>query len=220
MEFRIKLRNVVRIIVRHAVLLVGIVCISIAIGVGWTSFFQKPQYESEVQFLQTDNDTSKISVYGQVLGLKSFKSALNTTLKQKAVSSVFDNTHISNMAVESSVNSPIFSVKVTTEDPKFAPYAATQVASDLINFVGKYQNNVNLAIVSKSSSDALPVKKSLKKVIIISGIVGLIIALFVVFLKEFYGKKMASQYLNDVFGLEYLGSVKLAGKGSSKRGAK
>ncbi|AVK62712.1 hypothetical protein C5Z26_00515 [Lactobacillus sp. CBA3606] len=212
MELRIKLRNIIRIIIRHSILLVGVTCVAVVAGIGWTSFVEKPEYKSNVQFLQTDNDTSKISVYDQVLNLQSFKTELNTALKQKNIASVFSNSKISSMSIESSVNSPIFSLTVVTENPKFAPYAATQVAQNLINFVGKYQNNVSLAIVSKSSSDAKPVKKSLKKVIFISGAIGLVLSLLLIFLKEFYGKKMTSQYLNDVFGIEYLGSVELNSK--------
>ncbi|MDV0429288.1 hypothetical protein RXV91_00105 [Lactiplantibacillus sp. DA1] len=209
MELRIKLKNVLRIIGRHIVLLIGIISLSIAAGVSWNYLIKKPEYQSQIQFLQTNNDTSQITVYDQILSLKSFKTQVNSELKQRKISSVFSDTTIESMSVSSSVNSPIFSVSVTTRNPKFSKYAATIVAQNLISFVGKYQGAANLAIISKAASTPTMVQQSISKIVIIFGAGGLVLSLCIVFMKELYGKKMASQYLNDIFGIENLGSIKL-----------
>ncbi|ANJ13736.1 MULTISPECIES: YveK family protein [Lactiplantibacillus] len=103
MELRIKLKNVLRIIGRHIVLLIGIIGLSIAAGVSWNYLIKKPEYQSQIQFLQTNNDTSQITVYDQILSLKSFKTQVNSELKQRKISSVFSDTTIESMSVSSSV---------------------------------------------------------------------------------------------------------------------
>ncbi|MDN3982955.1 hypothetical protein, partial [Lactiplantibacillus plantarum] len=75
MELRIKLKNVLRIIGRHIVLLIGIIGLSIAAGVSWNYLIKKPEYQSQIQFLQTNNDTSRLVEYSdcRIAGGKSMK---------------------------------------------------------------------------------------------------------------------------------------------------
>ncbi|MFC6796229.1 hypothetical protein ACFQFH_20195 [Halobaculum halobium] len=116
------------------------------------TFLKSPEYSSNVQLSQNDNNASQISTYSQYVKTKNFRRMLD---QKVSAQKKWKNKDYS-IQVESGDNSVFFTIVATSSNAEFSQFLANETLEIFIKNAGKYISGVNVSVLSKASNASQP----------------------------------------------------------------
>ncbi|MBO3684324.1 hypothetical protein J4033_07070, partial [Lactiplantibacillus plantarum] len=140
------------IIIKYLLKVVIASIVVAAVGVLAVTFLKSPEYSSNVQLSQNDNNASQISTYSQYVKTKNFRRMLD---QKVSAQKKWKNKDYS-IQVESGDNSVFFTIVATSSNAEFSQFLANETLEIFIKNAGKYISGVNVSVLSKASNASQP----------------------------------------------------------------
>jgi len=181
------------------------------LGILGASYLKQQTYISSGQLVQNDSNYSMISSYNQLITSTVFKSEMKKKINQSRWKNSVDEYKIS---LDSSANSPFFSVNTISRNPSYAQFVSEQSMNILVEDAPKYLSGANLSIVfADRSAKSVSRKSFLATLGIFVFIISFILLYAYVILTVVFGGRIKdSSYLEDVVGIKQLGEMDLKNK--------
>lgn len=231
MQEELSLLELFKVLKKH----IFMILISMILGAGLSSafmiFFVDEIYKSEAQLIVNQNSNIDKEVAAvQYNDLQTSISLINTysdiiksqSLLQEVSNSL--NNEISvpalrqNLTVEQSPDSQSFMIKANLESPDLAQRVVATVTEKFIDVLPKiYQDNTtNVYVLSDASYNSDRVSPSLFRYIVIGAILGLLLSLIMVFIREINDNTIRNEDFLMSIGLVNLGEVNRLSKDERK----
>lgn len=219
-EETVDLREYFQIIKKRSLLIVIITIISILIS-GIISFYVlKPVYEADTTLIVNAeqskatnnmitgdqlNVTQKLTLtYGEII--KS-KSVLNTVAKQLDINKTYEEMS-SMVSVAPVKDTQIISITVKSYNPELSRDIANTIPGVFTKEAKRITNANSVEVIDKARTPENPVKPNKIMNILIAGVLGIIIGLFITFIFEYMDKKIKTpQDIEKYLNLPILGVV-------------
>ena len=221
-EYEIDLLELLRAMWSHivAIVLTAVVCAGLALG--YTAVFVTPKYKANALMYVNSSDISlagsKLSISASDLtAAKSLvdtyivilntRTTLNDVIEQSGVSYTYEQ--LKNMISASAVNSTeIFSVEVTSTDPKEAELLANTIATILPEKIAAVVDGCSVRIVDNAVVPAKRSSPSYTKNTVLGFLLGAVLACGVVTVAFLMDDKIHSgDYLIQAYGLPMLATI-------------
>lgn len=221
-EYEIDLLELLRAMWSHivAIVLTAVVCAGLALG--YTTVFVTPKYKANALMYVNSSDISlagsKLSISASDLtAAKSLvdtyivilntRTTLNDVIEQSGVSYTYEQ--LKSMISASAVNSTeIFSVEVTSTDPKEAELLANTIATILPEKIAAVVDGCSVRIVDNAVVPAKRSSPSYTKNTVLGFLLGAVLACGVVTVAYLMDDKIHSgDYLIQTYGLPMLATI-------------
>ena len=211
----IDLREIFQIIRKYIALIIIIPIIFAAIGAAVSIFLIHPVYESsttliviqdkdaEEEISKSDVDLSKSLIYTYAEMAKSY-----TVLENTAKSLNIDKLNKNSITVSPVKDTQILKVAVQNTDPVLARNIADTLVHEFTLEIQRITKTNNVAVVDYARLPQLPVKPNIIMNTAISGILGGMVILLIVFLKEYLDNTVKTEKdIENLLGLSIIGAV-------------
>lgn len=231
MQEELSLLELFRVLKKHLLMII----ISMILGAGLSSafmiFFVDEVYKSEAQLIVNQNSNIDKEVAAvQYNDLQTSISLINTysdiiksqSLLQEVSNSLNNELSVptirQNLTVEQSPDSQSFMIKANLGSPDLAQRVVATVTEKFIDVLPKiYQDNTtNVYVLSEASYNSDRVSPSLFRYILIGAILGLLLSLIIVFIREINDNTIRSEDFLMSIGLVNLGEVNRLSKDERK----
>lgn len=220
MQEEISLLDLWNIFKRHSLMIIIMAIIGAIISGAFMIGFVDSEYSSEAQLIVNQSSESSNQNI-QYSDLQTSINLINTyrdiILSPAVLDSVIQNTDLDFnfgelkelINVEQSQNSQSFNVSIRMQDPKIAQTVLTNIIQEFKNRLKEiYKEDVSsIFVLSEASYNQNRVSPSLSKYLLIGGLLGLIISLFVVVVKELSDTTVKDSEFMVSLGLISLGEV-------------
>ncbi|WP_283672588.1 polysaccharide biosynthesis tyrosine autokinase [Clostridium perfringens] len=217
MEQKIEIKEYLQLIRKRMKIIVAIVIASILIVSIKTFFFTTPIYEAQTTIIinnllgKSSQLTKEDISYSQLLGetykpiVKSRKVAEEI---KKNLNLEEDYHAISNSIDINSVNGPVMNITVKNADPKVAREIANEVP---VVFGGELENISKVdgvQVIDEALLPTQPISPNKFRNLALGGIIGVVIAIFVVLLLDYFDNKVKTpEELEDILDTSLLGVI-------------
>ncbi len=219
MEETIDLKEYFTIIKKRFWIIALITIISVLVSAGVSFFVLKPVYETTTTLIvDTDKDketkmitgdqfsvTQKLAVtYGEII--KS-RTVLEPVIEKLDLEETYEE--LTEKIVVSPVkDTQIISISVQDTDPKMAMDIANQIPKVFSKEVKRITSANTVEVIDEAINQEEPIKPNKLMNVAIAGVLGAMIGLFVVFLKEYLDNKIKTpQDIEKHLGLSVLGVI-------------
>ena len=223
MEETVSLQEIFNLLKKKATLILSMFFIGIGISAIITLFFITPKYSATSQLIATsqnkDNNVSTDNINSNLMMINTYKDfikgkvVMDTAREQLEKEIGFKGTSddIKNMInVEQTQSSQMFSIVVTSEDPKEAATVANVVASIFKQEAGEYTEADKVSIISEAEPSSNPVSPNKKVNMAIGGVLGLIVGVGLALLSQLFNRTVKSpEYVTETAGIPILGHIPL-----------
>lgn len=224
----INLRELFQIIRKYIALIVIIPLIFAAIGAAVSIFLIKPIYESSTTLIviqdkdteevmsKSDVDLSKSLIYTYAEMAKSY-----TVLDNTAKALNIDRLNGNSITVSPVKDTQILKVAVQNNDPQLAKDIADRLVEEFTLEIQRITKTNNVAVVDYARLPEKPVKPKIIMNVGIAGIVGVMVILLAVFLKEYMDNTVKTEdNIENLLGISTIGTVPNFNQGSNKHSEK
>lgn len=214
----IDLRELIRVVLKRWWIIAILFVISTVSAYLVTTYYMKPVYEAKTSLFI---GKEKSSIGSISLGDLQLNSKLITDYREIAKSrlvaeEVINNLGLnmeledfrSNLSISTVKDSRLFTINVQHTNPKVATDVANEIANTLVVKVSEIIEVKNVQVIDKALVPINPVKPSKKLNVIIAGMLGGMLALFIIFLIEFFDNTVKAE--DDVerhLGLTVIGVI-------------
>lgn len=219
MEETIDLKEYFTIIKKRFWIIALITIISVLVSAGVSFFVLKPTYETTTTLIvDTDKDkktqiitgdqfsvTQKLAVtYGEII--KS-RTVLEPVIEKLDLEETYEEL-TEKIVVLPVKDTQIISISVQDKDPKIAMDIANQIPKVFSKEVKRITSANTVEVIDKAIEKEEPIKPNKLMNVAIAGVLGVMIGLFVVFLKEYLDNKIKTpQDIEKHLGLSVLGVI-------------
>ncbi|MBB4832122.1 MPA1 family polysaccharide export protein [Staphylococcus hominis] len=216
MENTIEFSRIIQIIKKNLWLLILLPIIFLLLSVVLTFFALKPQYQASTQVLVNQKKEMKNVVVGEVQGNIQLVNTYAEILKSPRILdkvskeyNKYSSEKLNKMVnVKTQANSQILNINVTDYNKKKSEDIANKVANVFKDDMPHIMNVDNVSILSTANGTAEKVSPKTSVNLIIGLFVGLVLAIFIIALKEMLDKRIKSE--EDVereLNIPVLGSI-------------
>ena len=211
----IDLREIFQIIRKHLILIIIIPIVFAAVGAAVSIYLIEPVYESsttlivredkdaEEEISISDVNLSKSLVYTYAEMAKSY-----TVLDNTAKTLNIDKLNGNSITVSPVKDTQILKVAVQNTDPVLARDIADTLVEEFTMEIQRITKTNNVAVVDYARLPLEPVKPNIVMNTAIAGILGLMLILLIVFLKEYFDNTVKTEKdIENLLGLPILGEV-------------
>lgn len=172
-----------------------VILLALVLGAGYTAILQKPKYKSYTTILLTKEESNTTITSNDITLNKNLVDTYREIIKsKKVISKVIDNLNLkytvselsNNVTVESINETEIIKVSVIDDDPKLAMVIANEIATVFNAEIVKLYNIQNVGIVDVAEISSLPYNVNLFKQLALSGLIGLVLGLGIVFVIYYF----------------------------------
>ena len=204
-DFTIDLSVFLKILQKNVLPMIIVTILCTVIGFGYTKLFMDNQYKASAMIIVnnkvSDSDsinTSEITAAQQLAEVYSIiiksNTILETVIENLGLSSTYEN--LKNSISVSSVNSTqIIEISMTSTNPSYAKKIIAEIIEVAPPIITETIDAGSVKIVSdaKVANNGNPIGPSATKNALAGAVVGLVITLVIVFLKELMNKKFKSE---------------------------
>ncbi len=221
----IDLREILQIIKKYLAVIIIIPIIFAAVGAAVSIFLIDPIYESSTtliimqdkeaqeQISKSDVDLSKSLIYTYAEMAKS-----NTVLENTAIALNQDKLNQKDITVSPVKDTQILKVAVQDKDATLARDIANTLVEQFTEEIQRITKTDNVSVVDYARIPNKPVKPSIILNTVIAGILGLMIIILVVFLKEYLDNTIKTEKdIEKLLGISIIGAVPNFSQGGKKR---
>ncbi|EOU1488028.1 polysaccharide biosynthesis tyrosine autokinase [Clostridium perfringens] len=217
MEQKIEIKEYLQLIRKRMKIIVAIVIASILIVSIKTFFFTTPIYEAQTTIIinnllgKSSQLTKEDISYSQLLGetykpiVKSRKVAEEI---KKNLNLEEDYHAISNSIDINSVSGPVMNITVKNADPKVAREIANEVPVVFGEELEKISKVDGVQVIDEALLPTQPISPNKFRNLALGGIIGVVIAIFVVLLLDYFDNKVKTpEELEDILDTSLLGVI-------------
>lgn len=211
----IDLREIFQIIRKYLLLIIIIPIMFAAAGAVVSIFLVDPIYESsttlivrqkkdvEEEISKTDVDLSKSLIYTYAEMAKSYTVLANTAKKLS-----IEELNAKSITISPVKDTQILKVAVQNKDPLLAKDIADTLVEEFTLEIQRITKTDNVAVVDYARLPKQPIKPNVMINTAISGVLGGMIILFIIFLKEYLDNTVKTEKdIENILGLSALGAV-------------
>lgn len=211
----IDLREIFQIIRKYLLLIIIIPIMFAAAGAVVSIFLVDPIYESsttlivrqkkdvEEEISKTDVDLSKSLIYTYAEMAKSYTVLANTAKKLS-----IEELNAKSITISPVKDTQILKVAVQNKDPLLAKEIADTLVEEFTLEIQRITKTDNVAVVDYARLPKQPIKPNVMINTAISGVLGGMIILFIIFLKEYLDNTVKTEKdIENILGLSALGAV-------------
>ncbi|SDX99477.1 YveK family protein [Eubacterium barkeri] len=197
MEEEISLHEILDLLRDNWKFIVGLTVVAVLITGIFTVFFIAPKYSSSTTLIvgkpQGYSETGSSATYNDVLTNQKLVGTYSEIAKSESImSKVASNLHLTytdkqlaGMVEVTTVNdTELIEITVTSTDPQEAANIANETATVFMDNIAGLMKINNLQIVDAAKADNKPVSPNLKLNLAIAFLLGVVISVFSVFIKE------------------------------------
>lgn len=216
MEKAIDLNKLIKMLMKHLKILISLPLITLVIGVMLSVLVFKPEYEASTQILvnqkehegsilaqQVQSNLQLVKTYSDII-----KSPRILDEVSKQLNGEYSEKKLSNMlTVNNQAESQIININVRSENKKDAQKIANKITKVFSDEASQIMNIDNVSILSKADQAKKVSPKPVQNAVI-SFLLGIIISLVIIFLKETLDKRIKTEEdVEEVLNLPVLGSI-------------
>ena len=211
----IDLREIFQIIRKYIAIIIVIPIIFAAIGAAVSIFLIDPVYESSTtlivmqdkdaqeQISKTDVDLSKSLIYTYAEMAKSY-----TVLDKTAKALNIDKLNKNDITVSPVKDTQILKVAVQNQDPNLAKDIADTLVEQFTSEIQRITKTNNVSVVDYARLPSSPIKPNIIMNTAIAGVLGGMLILFVIFLKEYLDNTVKTEKdIENILGISIIGIV-------------
>ena len=211
----IDLREIFQIIRKYIAIIIVIPMIFAAIGAAVSIFLIDPVYESsstlivmqdkdaQEQISKTDVDLSKSLIYTYAEMAKSY-----TVLDKTAKALNIDKLNNKDITVSPVKDTQILKVAVQNQDPTLAKDIADTLVEQFTSEIQRITKTNNVSVVDYARLPSSPIKPNIIMNTAIAGVLGGMLILFVIFLKEYLDNTVKTEKdIENILGISIIGIV-------------
>lgn len=211
----IDLREIFQIIRKYLVFIIIIPIIFAALGAAVSIFFIDRIYESSTTLIviqdkdateeisKTDVDLSKSLIYTYAEMAKS-----NTVLENTAKALNIDKLNKKDINVSPVKDTQILKVAVQSTDPDLAKDIADTLVSQFTSEIQRITKTNNVSVVDYARLPENPIKPNVLMNTAIAGVLGAMLIIFAVFLKEYLDNTVKTEKdIENLLGISIIGAV-------------
>ncbi|MCG0634685.1 hypothetical protein ACSKF1_04870 [Lactiplantibacillus plantarum] len=222
MDIELNSRFVFKLLKRHLFLVALVGFLFAGILATLEIKMQNQNYKSSGELVQNDNNYALISSYQQFVESKSFLNLLDRRIdkgqwkKQNTKGSY--SVELVNNNSGNNTNTPFFTINVLSKNKRYSKYVAHEAMMLLINNIGKYISGANISIVSNASNARrVNIFSAIKKKVVLAFLSGAGLT-FIFIVVHYYcvGKIVDNKFVENVFGINNLGEMRLSDKYNEK----
>lgn len=197
MEEEISLHEILDLLRDNWKFIVGLTVVAVLIAGIFTTFFIAPKYSSSTTLIvgkpEGYSEAGSSATYNDVLTNQKLVGTYSEIAKSESImSKVASNLHLSytdkqlaGMVEVTTVNdTELIEITVTSTDPQEAANIANETATVFMDNIAGLMKINNLQIVDVAKVDNKPVSPNLKLNMAIALLVGVVVSVFIVFIKE------------------------------------
>ena len=194
---------------------------ALVLGSIYTAAIQKPRYKSYTSILLTKEADNTTITSNDITLNKNLVDTYREIIKsRKVIGKVIDNLELDysiaelskDVIVESINDTEIIKISVIDDDPKRAMVIANEIASVFNAEIVKLYNIQNVGIVDEAEITNAPYNVNLLKQLVISGLVGLVLGLGVVFVIYYFDTSVkTTEEIEKKLGLPVIGVIPAIG---------
>lgn len=207
----VDIKHLLKIIVSRLwiIVLVGVLCASIAVGYAW--FFVTPTYRASVQFYVNNqyNESAGFSS-SQIVAAQSLADTYMVILRSRSVLEEvakktdlgYSYKQLSAMLNSSSINkTEVFQVNVTCTDYQHAARIANTIADVLPDKIASVVDGSSVRVVDRAFENPKPVGPNYRNCVFMGGAVGVALTAILIVLLELMDTTINSEeHLTHVYG--------------------
>ena len=211
----IDLREIFQILRKHLTLIIIIPIIFAAVGATVSIFLIDQVYESSTtlivmqdkdakeQISKSDVDLSKSLIYTYAEMAKSY-----TVLDNTAKALNIDRLNEKNITVSPVKDTQILKVTVQNKDPNLAKDIADTLVKEFTEEIQRITKTNNVSVVDYARLSQNPIKPNIMMNTLIAAILGAMLIVFIVFLKEYLDNTIKTEKdIENLLGISIIGAV-------------
>lgn len=217
MEETIDLSKLLLILKKNMKYLIILPIVFLALSMVITFVFMTPKYSSSTQVLvnqkeldnqmmaqQVQSNLQLVNTYSEIIKSPRILDKVSKNLKGK-----YSSKEISGMlTVSNQAESQILNIAVENESREAASKVANEIAKVFSKDVSKIMNVDNVSILSKADTKGNQISPKPLINAVVGIFLGLIVALFIIFLKEMLDKRIKTEEdVTEILDLPVLGTI-------------
>lgn len=217
-EQEIDLREVFLLLKHNLIAIVATTLVSAIVGLMITMFLITPQYEaSATMIVNTRQDQSATVTNDQIMSAKNLVSTYSIIVRSDTVlMSVINNLKLSETYEELSKKVVVSAVDATqvmrisyqNPDPQYAKTVVQEITKVAPGVIQDMVEAGSVKVISEARVGTEPVSPSIKKNTAIAGILGMVLSVSVVLIKELFNNTFkTSEDIQSRLGLTVLGVI-------------
>ncbi|UXR37136.1 Wzz/FepE/Etk N-terminal domain-containing protein [Staphylococcus simulans] len=216
MEKAIDLNKLIKILKKNLKILITLPVITLVIGVLLSVLVFKPEYESSTQILvnqkEHDGDMMAQQVQSNLQLVKTYSDIIKSPRILDEVSKQLKGKHSakelsSMLTVDNQAESQIMNINVRSGNEKDAQNVANKITKVFSDEASQIMNIDNVSILSKAEQAKKVSPKPVQNAIV-AFLLGIIISLVIIFLKETLDKRIKTEEdVEEILNLPVLGSI-------------
>lgn len=216
MEKAIDLNKLIKILKKNLKILITLPLITLVIGVLLSVLVFKPEYEASTQILvnqkEHDGDMMAQQVQSNLQLVKTFSDIIKSPRILDEVSKQLKGKHSakelsSMLTVDNQAESQIMNINVRSGNEKDAQNVANKITKVFSDEASQIMNIDNVSILSKAEQAKKVSPKPVQNAIV-AFLLGIIISLVIIFLKETLDKRIKTEEdVEEILNLPVLGSI-------------
>ena len=222
MEETISLQEIFKLLKKKAVLIASMFFVGIGLSALITFFVITPKYSAGAQLIATSKNTDSVStdnINSNLMMINTYKDFIKGRVVTEAASKElakeigFTGTSedVKNMInVEQTQSSQMFTIVVTSENPKEAATVANVVANIFKDEAGEYTDADKVSVISEAETPKNPVSPNKTVNLALGGILGIIIGVGLALLSQLFNRTIKStDFVTENLGISILGQIPL-----------
>ncbi|AVO02479.1 Wzz/FepE/Etk N-terminal domain-containing protein [Staphylococcus simulans] len=216
MEKAIDLNKLIKILKKNLKILITLPLITLVIGVLLSVLVFKPEYEASTQILvnqkEHDGDMMAQQVQSNLQLVKTYSDIIKSPRILDEVSKQLKGKHSakelsSMLTVDNQAESQIMNINVRSGNEKDAQNVANKITKVFSDEASQIMNIDNVSILSKAEQAKKVSPKPVQNAIV-AFLLGIIISLVIIFLKETLDKRIKTEEdVEEILNLPVLGSI-------------
>lgn len=216
MEKAIDLNKLIKILKKNLKILITLPLITLVIGVLLSVLVFKPEYEASTQILvnqkEHDGDMMAQQVQSNLQLVKTYSDIIKSPRILDEVSKQLKGKHSakelsSMLTVDNQAESQIMNINVRSGNEKDAQNVANKITKVFSDEASQIMNIDNVSILSKAEQAKKVSPKPVQNAIV-AFLLGIIISLVIIFLKETLDKRIKTEEdVEEISNLPVLGSI-------------
>lgn len=209
----VKLLNILK---KNIKLLLILPAICLVVSAVLTFFVMPDKYTASTQILvnmkKSSSDLAFQNVQSSLQSVNTYTEIIKSPRILDKVSREFDGQYStaelnSFLKVTNQTNSQIITVSVTTENKSESDKIVNRISKVFAHDMPKIMSVDNVTILSSAHDNAVKVSPIVSVNLVISIIVGIVLAILIIFLKELLDKRIKTEDVESQLGLPILGSI-------------
>lgn len=216
MEKAIDLNKLIKILKKNLKILITLPLIALVIGILLSVLVFKPEYEASTQILvnqkEHDGDMMAQQVQSNLQLVKTYSDIIKSPRILDEVSKQLKGKHSakelsSMLTVDNQAESQIMNINVRSGNEKDAQNVANKITKVFSDEASQIMNIDNVSILSKAEQAKKVSPKPVQNAIV-AFLLGIIISLVIIFLKETLDKRIKTEEdVEEILNLPVLGSI-------------